>query len=32
MSKWSSWSLLVLISFTLVVQLKHIRERVQVPD
>lgn len=32
MSKWSSWSLLVLISFTLVVQLKHIRQRVQVPD
>jgi uncharacterized membrane protein YoaT (DUF817 family) len=30
-SKWSAWSLLVLMSFTLVAQLKHIKARIHVP-
>ncbi|MCP5144453.1 MAG: DUF817 domain-containing protein [Gammaproteobacteria bacterium] len=30
-SKWSAWSLLVLMSFTIVVQLKHIKASVNVP-
>ena len=30
--KWSSWSLLVIMSFTLVANLKHIKARVHVPD
>jgi uncharacterized membrane protein YoaT (DUF817 family) len=29
--KWSSWSLLVIMTFTIVVNLKHIKERVHVP-
>ena len=29
--KWSSWSLLVVMTFTIVVNLKHLRERVHVP-
>jgi uncharacterized membrane protein YoaT (DUF817 family) len=29
--KWSSWSLLVVMTFTIVVNLKHIKERVHVP-
>jgi uncharacterized membrane protein YoaT (DUF817 family) len=31
-SKWSSWSLLVIMTFTIVVNLKHLKERVHVPD
>ena len=31
LGKWSSWSLLVIMSFTLVANLKHIKERVHVP-
>lgn len=30
--KWSSWSLLVIMTFTIVVNLKHIKERIHVPD
>ncbi len=30
--KWSSWSLLVVMTFTIVANLKHIKERVHVPD
>lgn len=30
-SKWSAWSLLVLMSFTLVAQLKHVKARIHVP-
>lgn len=30
--KWSSWSLLVIITFTLVAQLKHIKERIHVAE
>ena len=29
--KWSSWSLLVVMTFTIVANLKHVKERVQVP-
>jgi uncharacterized membrane protein YoaT (DUF817 family) len=29
--KWSSWSLLVVMTFTIVANLKHIKERVHVP-
>ncbi|MDH5708434.1 MAG: DUF817 domain-containing protein [Hylemonella sp.] len=29
--KWSSWSLLVIMSFTLVIQLKHVKQRIHVP-
>jgi uncharacterized membrane protein YoaT (DUF817 family) len=32
LSKWSSWSLLVVMSFTLVANLKHIKASVRVPD
>jgi len=32
LGKWSSWSLLVIMSFTLVANLKHIKHRVQIPD
>lgn len=32
MSKWSAWTLLVVMSFTLVVQLKHIKARIHVPE
>ena len=28
--KWSSWSLLVIMSFTLIANLKHIKSRIQV--
>jgi uncharacterized membrane protein YoaT (DUF817 family) len=30
--KWSSWSLLVIMTFTIVVNLKHIKERIHVPE
>ena len=30
--KWSSWSLLVVMTFTIVASLKHIKERVHVPE
>lgn len=30
-SKWSSWSLLVIMTFTIVANLKHFKERVHVP-
>ena len=30
-SKWSSWSLLVVMTFTIVANLKHIKERIHVP-
>jgi len=30
--KWSSWSLLVIMTFTIVAHLKHIKERVHVPE
>ncbi|HEX5757105.1 MAG TPA: DUF817 domain-containing protein [Arenimonas sp.] len=32
LGKWSSWSLLVVMTFTIVAHLKHIKARVQVPD
>lgn len=31
LGKWSSWSLLVIMTFTLVANLKHIKERVHIP-
>jgi uncharacterized membrane protein YoaT (DUF817 family) len=31
-SKWSSWSLLVIMTFTIVANLEHIEERVHVPE
>lgn len=31
-SKWSAWSLLVLMSFTIVAHLKHIKATIQVPE
>ncbi|QGZ42820.1 uncharacterized membrane protein YoaT (DUF817 family) [Pseudoduganella flava] len=31
-SKWSAWSLLVIMSFTIVANLKHVKARVHVPD
>jgi len=30
--KWSSWSLLVIMTFTIVANLKHIKERIHIPD
>jgi uncharacterized membrane protein YoaT (DUF817 family) len=30
--KWSSWSLLVVMTFTIVANLKHIKQRIHVPD
>jgi len=30
--KWSSWSLLVIMTFTIVANLKHVKERVHVPE
>ena len=30
--KWSSWSMLVIMSFTIVANLKHIKERIHVPE
>lgn len=32
LGKWSSWSLLVIMTFTLVANLKHIKAKVHVPD
>lgn len=31
LSKWSSWSLLVIMTFTIVASLKHIKEKIHVP-
>lgn len=31
-AKWSSWSLLVIMTFTIVANLKHIKETIRVPD
>jgi uncharacterized membrane protein YoaT (DUF817 family) len=31
-SKWSSWSLLVVMTFTIVANLKHVKARIHVPD
>ncbi len=31
-SKWSSWALLVIMTFTIVANLKHIKQRIHVPD
>jgi uncharacterized membrane protein YoaT (DUF817 family) len=31
-SKWSSWSLLVIMTFTIVANLKHIRKKIDVPN
>jgi uncharacterized membrane protein YoaT (DUF817 family) len=31
-AKWSSWSLLVIMTFTIVANLKHIKEKVHVPE
>ncbi|MFC3531815.1 DUF817 domain-containing protein [Vogesella facilis] len=31
LGKWSSWSLLVVMTFTIVINLKHIKQRVHVP-
>ena len=31
-SKWSSWSLLVVMTFTIVANLKHIKSRVHIPE
>ncbi len=30
--KWSSWSLLVIMTFTIVVNLKHVKTRIHIPD
>jgi uncharacterized membrane protein YoaT (DUF817 family) len=30
--KWSSWSLLVVMTFTIIANLKHIKQRIHVPD
>ncbi|WP_223879046.1 DUF817 domain-containing protein [Chitinimonas arctica] len=30
--KWSSWSLLVIMSFTMIANLKHIKEKIHVPE
>lgn len=30
--KWSSWSLLVIMTFTIVAQLKDIKQRIHVPE
>lgn len=32
LSKWSSWSMLVIMTFTIITHLKHIKKRVHVPD
>ncbi|MFL6708470.1 MAG: DUF817 domain-containing protein [Massilia sp.] len=32
LSKWSSWSLLVIMTFTIVASLKHIKAKIHVPD
>ncbi len=31
-AKWSSWSLLVIMTFTIVANLKHIKEKIRVPN
>lgn len=31
-SKWSSWSLLVIMSFTIIAHLKHIKRHIHIPD
>ena len=31
-AKWSSWSLLVIMTFTIVANLKHIKETIRVPE
>jgi uncharacterized membrane protein YoaT (DUF817 family) len=31
-SKWSSWALLVIMTFTIVANLKHIKQRIHVPE
>jgi uncharacterized membrane protein YoaT (DUF817 family) len=31
LGKWSSWSLLVIMTFTIVASLKHIKSRIHVP-
>jgi len=31
-SKWSSWSLLVIMTFTIIANLKHIKKRIYVPE
>ena len=31
-AKWSSWSLLVIMTFTIVANLKHIKERIRIPE
>ncbi len=30
--KWSSWSLLIIMTFTIVANLKHIKERIHIPE
>ena len=30
--KWSSWSLLVIMTFTIVASLKHIKSRIHIPE
>ncbi|MFG1490873.1 DUF817 family protein, partial [Oceanospirillum sp. HFRX-1_2] len=30
--KWSSWSLLVIMTFTIVANLKHIKRSISIPD
>jgi len=32
LSKWSSWSLLVIMTFTIVASLKHIKARIHIPE
>lgn len=32
LSKWSSWSLLVIMTFTIVAHLKHIKARIHIPE
>lgn len=32
LSKWSSWSLLVIMTFTIVAQLKYVKARIHIPD
>lgn len=32
LGKWSSWSLLVIMSFVIVAQLKHIKNRIHIPE
>jgi len=31
-AKWSSWSLLVIMTFTIVANLKHVKEKIRVPE